>query len=298
MAQVTIKWRCAMSASRKPSKCGPRKSGVRLTCRDRMVIGEVARYGAISRSQLMELGFFNSVSRANRRLRMLADGKFLRRTYLATGPQQNATIYVLGPVGAEVAVEDYAFDPVEMRRHGRRSPERMYLEHHVGIVSVRLAAMREESELRLAHFVAEPDCRHEYEVVLHGRVSRRLMKPDALAVFAIGDSPFSVFIEYDRGNTSLTQMASQFRRYASYWAETAFQSAYETDVPFTVAVVTTAGKRRIENLLRLTQQMAVSVMFTTFAQLESQGFGADIWKSANADGLSTLWNPSLEGGGP
>lgn len=287
-----------MSASHKPSKRGAQKSGVRLTCRDRMVIGEVARYGAISRGQLMELGFFNSVSRANRRLRLLVQGRFLRRTFVAIGPQQNSTIYVLGPGGVEVAVEDHSFDPVEMKRHGLRSPERMYLEHHLGIVSVRLAAMRERGALRLAHFVAEPDCRHEYEVVVRGQVIKRLMKPDALALFELGGSLLAVFIEYDRGNTSLTQMASLFRRYQAYWTETAFQSAYETDAPFTVAVVTTAGRRRIENLSRLARQMAVSVVFTTFAQLQSQGFGAAVWKSAKADEFSTLWDPLPGGGGP
>ncbi|BBO23184.1 MAG TPA: hypothetical protein DCQ94_06755 [Nitrospira sp.] len=287
-----------MSASRKPSKCGPRKSGVRLTSRDRRVIGEIARYGAISRGQLMELGFFSSVSRANRRLRLLVEGKFLRRTFVATGPQQNSTIYVLGPAGVDVAVEDNSFDPIEMKRHGRRSPERMYLEHHLGVVSIRLVAIRESSDLRLLRYIAEPDCRHEYEVVVRGRVIKRLMKPDALAVFAHGDSMLSVYIEFDRGNTSLPQMAALFARYEAYWAETAYQSAYETDIPFTVALVTTAGRRRIDNLSRLTRRAAVSVTFTTFAQLESKGFGAAIWKSAKTEEFSTLWDPLPEGGGP
>lgn len=287
-----------MSANRRTRKPGPRKSGLRLTHRDRKVIGEVARYGAISRCQLMELGFFGSISRANRRLRLLVDGKFLRRTFVATGPQQNSTIYVLGPIGAEVASEDCSFDLVEMKRHGLRSPERMYLEHHLGVVSVRLTAMRATTGLRLVRFVAEPDCRHEYEVVVRGNSIKRLMKPDALAFFDQGNLVLSVFIEYDRGNTSLPQMASLFGRYESYWTETAFQSAYETDVPFTVAVVTTAGRRRIDNLARLTRKSAVSVKFTTFALLESQGFGAAIWKSTKADGFSTLWDPLPEGGGP
>lgn len=287
-----------MSASRRTRKPWPRKSGLRLTLRDRKVIGEVARYGAISRCQLMELGFFGSISRANRRLRLLVDGKFLRRTFVATGPQQNSTIYVLGPIGAEIAAEDCSFDPSEMKRHGLRSPERMYLEHHLGVVSLRLTATRVTTDLRLVRFVAEPDCRHEYEVVVRGKSIKRLMKPDAFAVFDQGNSLLSVFIEYDRGNTSLPQMALLFGRYESYWTETAYQSAYETDVPFTIAVVTTAGRRRIDNLARLTRKVAISVKFTTFAQLESQGFDAVIWRSAKTDRLSALWDPLHEGGGP
>lgn len=270
---------------------------LRITARDRAILCDVALHGAASRVQLKELGHFGSPSRANRVLGRLANAKYLRRAYVATGPKQNATIYVIGPNGASIAVEDCALDPVEMRRHGQRRPERMYLEHHLGVLAIRLIARKVDGELRLSSFFAEPECRHEYEVFGGARRIRRFMKPDAMILFAWRDEALPIFIEFDRGNTSLPQMANLFSRYGAYWTDQAFQSAYELDSTFTVAVVTTAGSRRIDHLLCLTAKLAVPVKFTTLGQLESDGFAAPIWRSLQSTSPTTLWDAIPSGGG-
>lgn len=137
-------------SSRRSASC----KGARLiTSRDRSVIALVALHGAASRKQLMELGHFTSVSRANRRLRLLCQSKFLRPTFIAIGPRQSETIYVLGPAGSTIAAEDCDLDLFELKRHSRRDPQRMYLEHHLGVLDVRLQAERLQGSMRLAKFL-------------------------------------------------------------------------------------------------------------------------------------------------
>lgn len=280
-----------MSASRVPRS-------IRITQRDRAIISDVARFGAASRAQLMELGHFRSVSRANRRLRLLTERKYVRRTFCATGACQAATVYVIGPEGTSVAVEDYCLDPVELRRQGHRMPERMYLEHHLGVLSLCLNARRTSEGIRLRTFLSEPECRHEYQVMDRGRTFKRLMKPDAMALFECGDRSLPVFFEFDRGHTSLPQMAALFGRYNSYWTDTAFQTAYGLEEPFTVAVVTTAGNRRIDHLVGLIGKSSVSVKFTTVGLLVEHGVDSDIWRSAETAAPTCLWEVMKPGGSP
>jgi hypothetical protein len=48
-----------------------------FTERDRAVVREVARFGVMSRDQLMRLKFFSSKTRANDRLKRLVDEGYL-----------------------------------------------------------------------------------------------------------------------------------------------------------------------------------------------------------------------------
>jgi len=243
----------------------------------------------------MELGHFGSVSRANRRLRSLADERFLRRAYVAAGPHQNATVYLIGPAGVEYAVEDCCLDPLELKRQSLRQRERMYLEHHLGVLSLRLVAERVAGGVQLVRFLAEPECRHEYQVVGSGKPVRRLIKPDAFALFKDNDGLLPVFIEFDRGNASLPQMARMFRRYCSYWTDTAFQAAYSIQTPFAVAVVTTAGQRRIDHLVGLTKQTSVPFIFSTFPQVETEGLDSSIWLVSSGKNPKPLSRAARDG---
>jgi hypothetical protein len=164
----------------------------------------------------------------------------------------------------------------------------MFLEHHLGVVSLRLKAEQVAGSLRLVRFLAEPECRHEYRVELCGKRVRRLIKPDAFALFEDRLGPLPTFIEFDRGTASLSQMTKMFARYRSYWAETAFQSAYCIETPFTVAVITTAGQRRIDHLAKLSQTTRTPVIFTTFEQVSARGFAAPIWQSTDGQQSADL----------
>lgn len=260
----------------------------RLTSRDREIIATVALYGATTRSLLVCLGYFASVSCANRRLRFLFDRNYLRRTSIAAGPYTVETVYVLGTNSVDVAAQAGVLDREELVRQARRQPERAYLEHQLGVLSLRVMLCACPSEVRVTSFMAEPECRHEYEIRNGTRVTRRLIKPDAyFEVEVDGQHVQSFFVEYDRGNCSVPQMRGVFERYDQYAKDGAFEAAYGRE-NFEVLVVTTAGERRISHLATVAQDCDVAVRFATVQDIWSQGFYSPIWRSQLDSGAIDL----------
>ncbi len=249
----------------------------RLTERDREVIKIVALHGAASRRQLVDLGLFTSTSRANRRLRQLFDNRYLRRTKLATSLYSAETIYILGPNASQLVAEETGLDSIELARQARRQPERMFLEHHLSVLSVRLALRKETEDVRVSMFASEPECRHEYEIVNGLQVIRRLVKPDAFCLIEDDLGVLPCFIELDRGHVSLPQMKGVFGRYDLYQADGAFAAAYEVAEPFQVLVITTAGERRIKHLAALVPEGSIEVKFALYAEVVRQGFFGCLW---------------------
>lgn len=259
----------------------------RLTPRDRDVIRLVALHGAATRNQLIGLGFFASVSRANRRLKHLFDTKHLRRAYIAAGANSVETVYVLGPMGVPIAAELAVIEKLELERQSRRQPERAYLEHQIGILAVRISMLNGLHCLDVVEFLTEPECRHEYLISKAKQVSKRLIKPDAFFEVRSEHQRGLFFLEFDRGHCSLPQMRGVFERYGAYARDGAFRSAYLED-DFDVLVVTTAGKGRIAHLANVAKNCGVEVRFAKFADVRSQGFFAQIWQASAEDSLSPL----------
>lgn len=253
---------------------------VRLTERDLQLIESVALAGVATRRQIMELGFFSSVSRGNRRLRCLFDGGYLRRTFLSTGAYAAEAAYLLGPAGAPLLADRCGMDIVDVRKQAQRQPARMYLDHHLAMVEVRLAIEADAAKRGIevvAHYW-EGECRHEYTL----SSQRRIVKPDGFFLVRTGDRSLVAFLEVDRGCVSRDQLAKTFRRYRDYLTDGAFTACYGQD-SFEVLLVTTVGRRRIDNLLRLTRAGSPAVRFATLADVERLGFFGPIWRSLDHD---------------
>ncbi len=249
---------------------------VKLTDRDRGLIKTVAFHGAASRGQLMALGYFKSVSRANRRLRQLFDCNYLRRTQVASGPYSLETVYLLGPKGVSIVAESAITNRLELSRHAQRPPQRSYLDHHLGVLSLRIAMQLTPHGTRLNEFLTEPECRHEYEIVKGSRKIKRIIKPDGFADIQFFKRRSVFFIEFDRGNCSIPQMRGVFEHYAAYMREGAFQSVYKENM-FEVLVVTTAGKRRIDHLVAVAKSCGINVRFATMEDINAIGCYGPVW---------------------
>jgi hypothetical protein len=257
---------------------------MRLTARDRSLITMVALHGAASGRQLVALGRFGSVCRANRRLRLLFDGGYLRRTFVAAGAYAAETIYLLGSAGASVAAEETCLDYTELQRQGRRQPERMFLEHHLAVLAVRLAAEDIPLNAVLLEYRSETECRHEYTL----RGERVLIKPDGFLLVEQANQAFAFFVEVDRGTVSLPQMRELFGRYRRYGSDGAFGAAY--DLPsFEVLVVTSAGDRRIAHLADLAHKARLPVRLATFDDLHRCGLYGRIWRTDEGKEKGLLW---------
>lgn len=252
----------------------------RLTQRDRHVIALVALHGVASGSQLQRFGHFRSTSRRNRCLRRMFDAKYLRRTFVACGPYAAEAIYVLGPHGASVAAEQTGLDLTELRRQACRHPARMYLEHHLAVLDVRLSIMKPPPGVLVHDFATEPECRHEYELVRGPKRMRALIKPDGFVMVERLGAIRSAFLEVDRGHVSLPQMKGVFERYNAYLRDGVFRSTYNLASPFEVLVITTAGNRRIGHLSALAKGLQVRVRFALLDDLADLGFYGQVWRAA------------------
>src|SRR5262245_41005959 len=75
--------------------------GLAITERDRAIVREIARFGVMSREQLMRLRFFASKTRAKERLKRLVDAGYLaaRRQPLPLGGPR--AVYVPGILSAD-----------------------------------------------------------------------------------------------------------------------------------------------------------------------------------------------------
>ncbi len=87
-------------------------------------------------------------------------------------------------------------------------------------------------------------------------------------------------------------MAGVFERYAYYWTDGAFQGAYLSERPFTVAVITTAGQRRIDHLKGLVQRSPVPIRLTTFDAVRQHGVLGPVWQSLGGEQCHGLWDDS------
>lgn len=254
---------------------------VRLTERDLQLIESVALASVVTRRQIMELGFFSSISRGNRRLRCLFDGGYLRRTFLACDAYAAEAAYLLGPAGAPIVAERTGLDFADIRRQAQRLPARTFLEHHIAMVEVRLAIEADAAKRGyevVAHYW-ESECRHEYTL---GKGQRRLVKPDGFFLVQPGNRSLAAFIEVDRGCVSRDQLAKTFRRYRDYLSDGAFTACYGQDT-FDVLVVTTVGKRRIDNLLRLTRAGSPAIRLAAMTDIGQHGFFGAVWRSLDHD---------------
>jgi len=264
---------------------------VKLTARDGELISHVALHGAVTCKQLVHLGLFGSTSRANRRLRSLFDGHYLRRTFLAGGPYGAEAVYLLGPAGCPIVVRETGLDVEDVARWSTRQPVRTYLEHHLATMSVRLAIRCDAARMGISikTYLAEALCRHEYTVGSHGRESRRIIKPDGFFHAEFQGVDLAVFLEVDRGCVSSKQLSRTFSRYRSYLTDGAFGDCYEQP-NFQVLLITTAGPRRIENLKRLTKSdLEPLIRFTTMEAVEQHGFFGPIWGRCGVAQCETLF---------
>ena len=161
-----------------------------LTDRDRRVLVEVTRFGAISREQLMRLGLFGSKTRANERLHKLVLHGYLvakRQALDAGGPR---LIYLPGPEIRDTQI---------VRKRFTEASE-LFLSHQLGLVDIRLAF---EQGVPVKRWLAD----REFAGAAPGVI------PDAYVEFERTDGVFCCFIEYDRGTETLARIERKVRAY-------------------------------------------------------------------------------------
>ncbi len=271
------------------SRTVPKPLGrLRLTERDVALLRLTFEHRTLTRDHFLALKVFGSIARATNRLRALFDHRYLRRAFISAGACSTASVYMIGPASIDVLSIELGVDRDEVARIARIEVGRMFLEHSLLAVEVRLFM---EASATVSLYLAEPYCRHEYTMSIGGVVQRRVLKPDGYLEIEFGSNTSSLFVEVDRGHVSAKQMACSFAHYASYLRDGLFADVYQR-ATFSVLVVTTAGSRRIANLKRVAEASStVRVCFTTIERLREYGALASIWEVPGHSGMVALVEP-------
>jgi hypothetical protein len=235
-----------------------------ITERDRAVLAEVNRFGVMTREQLVRLKLFSSKTRANARLKGLADARYLqaRRQPLPVGGPR--FVYLPGPLLVEA--KDTARRFVDVSD--------LFLAHQLGLVDIRLAF---EQQVALTHWLSEK----ELATLSLGLV------PDAYLEYAVRDLTFCAFVEYDRG----TETLGRFQRKAKAYADLAFSGKFERILKrrfFRVFVVTGSTKRLATLSTAVARTTTRIFWLTTLTELSSLGPLASIWRKPGATDSQSL----------
>ncbi|MBS1702608.1 MAG: replication-relaxation family protein [Armatimonadetes bacterium] len=155
---------------------------------------DIALSFVLSRGQIVSLGYFSSVSRANTRLKSLVDAGILAR--LAT-PYFGQGLYTAGSKAAEIVGERIA--PLVLAR--RSSPR--FVVHALTVTNIRLALLaRSPGVWRFEQQVSHSfDYDRRYEV-----------RPDG----AFLTETLPVFVEADLGHVAPSKFAEKLRSYDAF----------------------------------------------------------------------------------
>ncbi|MBS1706746.1 MAG: replication-relaxation family protein [Armatimonadetes bacterium] len=222
---------------------------MRITGRDVRLAKEVALSRLMSRDQIVRLGYFTSVSRANRRLTALLSARFLRQFET---PFIGQRLFWVGPEAIHIVGEKIA--SVVQGRIG--TPR--FVRHSLMVTEVRLALLAIGGE------------RWRYEVQLwttfHQSGERFELRPDGL-VWLNG---VPTFLEVDLGHVSRRRFAAKLRSYTAFIRHPVCQATFQNQVP-EVLVITT-GSRHAESILGLAKS-GPAVRVLTFADMDIQPIG-------------------------
>ncbi len=199
---------------------------MRITQRDVTVLRDLALSHVATRDQLMDLGYFNSITRVNTRLRELATIGLVRR--LDT-PFFSQGLHIATKRAAEVVGEK-----ISKLIEGRTSSPR-FVQHALSVTNVRIALSRRSSGV----------WRFEQQLwrKVPGSVSHEV-RPDGLFM---GTLP--IFIEVDMGHASGSRFKEKLTTYQALARSGNCQSLYGFS-QFRVLTVTT-GTLRSRHLRRL-----------------------------------------------
>lgn len=232
-----------------------------LTDRDRRILAEVSRFGAMTREQIQALRFFHSATRAKTRLKRLTDAGYLRvrlQPLLAGGPK---CVYLPGDVlGPSVA------------RLWRNSP--IFLQHQLGLVDIRIAIEQSATELLW---------RSDKELA----PLKLSVVPDAYVECQIGATTIVAFVEYDRATEPLGRIERKAKAYLDLAYSGTFTRLFNRKY-FRVLVIADGTRRRQElsrTIARLTDRV---FRLAVLSELKVQGLPAAIWRRPGADAPEPL----------
>jgi hypothetical protein len=261
-----------------------------LTDRDMAIVGAVADYKLLSRSQIQRLLGFGATTRVNFRLQKLFHNGYLKRHYLPMLKGSSQAIYTLDGPGLPVAAERLGKDTADFWRP-KSALHPFFLSHQLAVNDVHIAfelSARAHDDHQLLQWLPEEEA---YDRFFFGSVWRSLT-PDAFLRYRVGKQVLSAFVEVDRGTMPNRRFKEKVERYFAYDVSGRYANRYKGE-RFRVLVV--AGtSARLANLKETAAQVAQRYFwFTTLDKIQLDPLAA-IWEVVGHDRGSTLFTPSVK----
>jgi hypothetical protein len=219
---------------------------LRITERDCTLIKDVALSHVLSRDQVIGLGYFHSVSRANVRLHTLVKSGFLA---ILQTPFHAQHLYIAGKKASDVVGSRIA-TLLATRRHTPR-----FLQHSLAVTSVRIK-FADRGEWRFEQQVTDA-------CAWRGRTIT--VRPDGLIL----EDSRATFLEIDMGHVNKQLFCAKLCSFEDYVQSGRFAEVYASRKPI-VRVITVDHRRKV----RLAQLSAPSALvtfeFSTFQQVGVQ----------------------------
>lgn len=244
-----------------------RPAVVWLTERDEELIRDVVSATVMTRDQVLALGYFSSLCRANTRLKELCQHGYLRRVE-GTRLGSRQTLYAGDAKAASVVAPSMEKEEKEVAKRLRQAPGLLFLEHTLRITDVRIAALRsiEAYGGTWRFWLYEAQCFHSYQLAAH--LPAQVIKPDAFV--RIDELPKSArsdwFVEVDMGTVSVARFQRKLEAYKQYLESGTFTETYRRD-RFGLVLACRDAKRK-ERLIRGLDVSWTSIAFWSFEQLE------------------------------
>ena len=201
---------------------------MRLTTRDVRLLRDMALSHVLSRDQIIALGYFGSVTRANTRLRLLGRFGLVRRI---DTPFFSQNLYCVGVKASEIVGERIA------KLVAGRAASPRFLQHALLTTNVRIELIRRgASSWRFEQqlWVCFKFAGKEYQV-----------RPDGLADTANG----LIAVEVDLGHVAPAKFREKLLAFDAFIASGQCQRQW--NAPSVSLLTLTTGKRRASQLLRL-----------------------------------------------
>jgi hypothetical protein len=262
--------------------------GLRLEARDVRLLTDLFLHQAMSREQIVQLGYFTGVNRCNRRLRQLFDHGYVKRHFLPEAPYGAQATYTIGRAAVPVVATALDRDREEVKNLCERGTP-AFLTHTLAIVEFRIRLHHAAMALpgvEIERWLPEMLCRDEFEVKTGGAGGgtwrTEVFRPDGFVrLHHPGSGGYrNFFVEIDLGHTSQRQFVGKLRTHRHYLEGSLFADQYGTTRHdrFHTLVVTT-GEVRLANLCALVDRERSDLFwFTTFEAVRQSGALAAAWR--------------------
>lgn len=204
---------------------------MRITSRDVRLIKDIALSHLLSRDQIIELGYFGSVTRANTRIRELTKLGMLGKL---TTPFFSQTLYAARPKASEIVGVQIA-----QLINARKQPPR-FVQHALSVTNARIYLLGHGA----SNWRFEQQLRASFDFA--GRVFE--VRPDGMAVF---EGKGLLAVEVDLGHVSIDKFSQKLRAFESFVASGECKRNWGQD-SFRLLTLTT-GSLRASKLSRLSR---------------------------------------------